>query len=179
MKELSLHILDIAQNSVSAGAQNILIRLSWDKAAGTLDVEIDDDGCGMDSGFLKTVTDPFTTTRTTRKVGMGLPFFKMAAEQTGGQFDIRSTPGEGTRVRARFMTGHIDVPPVGDLAATMVTLIQGAPKIRFICRLENGPDVFELNTEQICDLLEGVPIDNPEILLWIDDYVRDNQQDFI
>ena len=120
MKELSLNVLDIAQNSVKAGAQHLDIELS--RRDGWLTIRIADDGCGMDEAFLRSVTDPFTTTRTTRKVGMGLPLFKLAAEQTGGALSITSRQGEGhgTTVTATFDTNHVDCAPLGDLTGMIV-----------------------------------------------------------
>lgn len=174
MKELSLHILDIAQNSVSAGAGSILIRLAW--KPGTLDVAIEDDGRGMEPEFLKTAAEPFSTTRKTRKVGLGLPLFKLAAEQTGGSFDIRSEPGKGTRVHARFRTDQIDMPPLGDMAATYTALVQGSPDINFVLRFEYGGETFECSASEIRAALGDVPLDEPEVLAWIGDYIRENQR---
>lgn len=173
MKELSLHILDIAQNSVSAGANNILIRLKW--KAGALDICIEDDGRGMEPAFLKTAADPFSTTRKTRRVGLGLPLFKLAAEQTGGSFDISSRIGAGTNVHARFIISHIDAPPLGDMAATFVTLIQGSPGINFILRFEHAGGVFECSAAEMRAMLGDVPIDSPEVLSWTGAYIRENQ----
>ena len=123
MKELSLHILDIAQNSISAGCTEL--ELSLTEGDGQLTLIIRDNGRGMAPEFLASVTDPFTTTRTTRKVGLGLPLLRMAAEQTGGSLAIESTVGVGTTVTARFCTGHIDCPPLGDMAGTVALLVQG------------------------------------------------------
>ena len=130
MKELSLHILDIVKNSVTAGASHIDLKLE-ETAEQILTITIADDGKGMSPEFLASVTDPFTTTRTTRKVGLGLPLYRMAAEQTGGSFSIESVEGEGTTVTAVFHRDHLDCPPMGDLAGTVALLIQGSPWIDF------------------------------------------------
>lgn len=123
MRELSLNVLDIAQNSISAGAKLIEIDIREDTAKRLLTIRIADDGCGMTREKLKSVTDPFYTTRTTRKVGMGVPLFRMAAEMTGGSFEIDSEPGKGTVVTALFHTDHVDFVPLGDICSTVTMLI--------------------------------------------------------
>ena len=123
MQELSLNILDIAENSVKAGASLITVAVCYRPAADRLTVTITDDGCGMDAETVRKVTDPFYTTRTTRRVGMGLPLWKMAAEMTGGAMTVESAPGVGTTVTAVFGLSHIDRLPLGDLPQTMATLI--------------------------------------------------------
>ena len=123
MRELSLNVLDIAQNSISAGATLIEIEIREDTAGRLLTIRIADDGCGMTPEKLKSVADPFYTTRTTRKVGMGVPLFRMAAEMTGGGFDITSEPGKGTTVTALFHTDHVDFIPLGDICSTVTMLL--------------------------------------------------------
>ena len=123
MRELSLNVLDIAQNSISAGATLIEIDIREDTAGRLLTIRIADDGCGMTPEKLKSVADPFYTTRTTRKVGMGIPLFRMAAEMTGGGFEITSEPGKGTTVTALFHTDHVDFIPLGDICSTVTMLI--------------------------------------------------------
>jgi len=122
LREISLHMLDLAQNSLSAGAANIAVFLWADRKADTLTLRIKDDGCGMDEEFLERVTDPFTTTRKTRKTGLGLPFVRLSAELSGGSFKIASKKGAGTEVTAVFGLSSIDRMPVGDLAESLVTL---------------------------------------------------------
>ena len=134
MKELSLHLLDIAQNSISAGAGNIEIYVCESVEKDRMILSITDDGRGMSKDFLSRVADPFTTTRKTRKVGMGIPLFKLAAELTGGTFSIDSTLGKGTVVTAVFIPSHIDMPPLGDMTGTMLALIQGSPQLEFVYR---------------------------------------------
>ena len=168
MKDLSLHLLDIAQNSVKAGATLVVISLQREREMLCLSVE--DNGCGMPPDFLRRVTDPFTTTRTTRRVGLGLPLLKMAAEQTGGSFAIESVEGQGTVLRACFVQGHIDTPPAGRMSDTMVTLIQGAPDIDFIYR-DND---FTLDTRELREVLEDVPLNTPEALLWIAEHISEH-----
>ena len=153
MKELSLNILDIAQNSVKAGAKNIEISLA--EEGNRLTFRITDDGCGMSEDFLARVLDPFTTTRTTRKVGLGLPLLKMAAEATGGSLEISSRSEKehadhGTEVTATFYTDHIDCPPLGDIVSTVVLLLQNAPfEPRYVYSHSKGENVFSLDTAEL------------------------------
>lgn len=129
MNTLTFHITDIASNSVRAGATRILLDIAVMEDA---TIRIADNGCGMDAKTIAQVTDPFYTTRTTRKVGLGIPFLIQNAEQTGGFVKIESEPGKGTEVTARFVTSHIDCPPWGDLPGTVAMLISGNPDIN-IC----------------------------------------------
>ena len=180
MKELSLNILDIAENSVKAGATLTEILLS--EADGMLTLVIRDDGCGMPPEIVENVTNPFYTTRTTRNVGLGVPLLKMAAEQTGGSFEIEShtTPPEehhGTTVTAVFDTSHIDFTPLGDVVASVTTLIQGHPDTDFLFRhTKNGNEVL-LDTRQLREILEGVPLSSYEVIKWIEEYMREQYQD--
>ncbi len=178
MKELSLNILDIAENSVKAGAT--LTAISLTDTADTRTLTITDDGCGMDADTVRRVTDPFYTTRTTRRVGMGLPLLILAAEQTGGHVTVVSRDeathptDHGTEVTAVFRTDHIDCVPLGDVISTVTTLIQGHPNtdFRFTHTREGAPPV-ELDTRALRQVLEDVPLDSYEILLWIRDYLQE------
>ncbi len=167
LPELSLHVLDIAMNSVRAGAKLVTIELEEDGAL--LTIRIRDDGCGMTQEQVRAVTDPFFTTRKTRKVGLGVPFFKMAAELTGGRFSIRSAPGRGTETEAVFDRSSIDCMPLGDLAETLVTLVQGAPDIDFVYRhTAPGRAPYEFDTRQVREALGGdVPLSDPAVLVWM------------
>lgn len=177
MKELSLHILDIAKNSVKARADCIKITVNEDEEKNLLTIDIEDNGCGMSEEFLKTVKDPFSTTRTTRKVGMGISLFEAAAKQCGGKLDIFSEKGKGTRVSVCFEYNHIDRAPLGDMAGTMVTLISGSPGINFIySHTKNGRN-FTMNTAEFKKVLGDVPLDTPEVLLWIEDYIKEGISD--
>ncbi|MDO4741687.1 MAG: ATP-binding protein, partial [Eubacteriales bacterium] len=122
MRELADNILDIAQNSISAGASLVEIDITVSREKGTIEFVFKDDGCGMSEEMVRTVTDPFTTTRKTRKVGLGLPLLKQTALMTGGDFDIASKVGEGTCVRVSFGLENIDRPPMGDVPGTLFTL---------------------------------------------------------
>ena len=167
MKELSLYILDVAQNSISAGATRLELTLTED-ALGWLTVVIADYGCGMDPEFLSRVTDPFTTTRTTRKVGMGLALYLLAAQQTGGTLHMDSAPGQGTTVTATFDRSHLDCPPLGDLAGTVALLIQGSPALSLRYRHTTPWGEAELSTEELKAVLgEEISLAEPEIFTWI------------
>ena len=145
MKELSLNILDITYNSIKANAEKIEISISESISANLIQIEIKDNGHGMDHELLEKVTDPFVTTRTTRKVGLGIPLFKQSAEDTDGKFSISSKIGEGTAVYASFRLDHLDRAPIGDISSTMVSLIQANDQIHFICQcLEEGMKTSEI-----------------------------------
>ena len=172
MKELSLHILDIAQNSISAGCTRL--ELSLTEQDGQLTLVIGDNGRGMTPEFLSSVTDPFTTTRTTRKVGLGVPFFKMAALMTGGDFSIQSQVGKGTRVRAVFGLTHIDRMPLGNMADTMCILMGCNEQINFSFTYQVGEAVFTVSTAQLQEILDGVPLNTPQVMDFIRGYIKEN-----
>ena len=175
MKELSLHILDIAQNSISAGCR--ALELSLTEREGLLTLVVRDDGRGMSPEFLAAVTDPFTTTRTTRKIGLGLPLLRLAAEQTGGELSIESTVGVGTTVTARFHTGHIDCPPLGDMAGTVAALVQGAPDIETVYRHETERGGFTFDTREIRAVLgDGVSLAEAEVFQWMREYLQEQEE---
>ena len=174
MKELSLHILDIAQNSLSAGCTRL--DLTAAEHGDELTLVIADDGRGMSREFLASVTDPFTTTRTTRKVGLGLPLLRLAAEQTGGSLAIESAPGMGTTVTAVFHTGHIDCPPLGDMALTVALLVQGAPEVEVTYTRESGRGSFTFDTRQVRQILgPEISLAEPEVFSWIQGYLAEQE----
>ena len=171
MRELSLNVMDIAQNSLSAGASLTQIVVEESSAEDTLTLKIIDNGRGM--------TDPFFTTRTTRKVGLGVPLFKMAAEQTGGSFSIESEPGKGTTVTAVFKPSHIDMTPLGDINSTVGLLIYSNPDRDFIFRRERDGRSFTLDTRELREILgEEVKLSAPEVSEWIQGYLKE-QTDMI
>ncbi len=177
MKELSLNILDIVENSAKAGAPNIGIALI--EQAHLLTLTITDDGCGMTEETLLRITDPFYTTRTTRKVGLGIPLLTLAAEQTGGTVSIVSRHKDahptdhGTTVTATFHTDHIDAPPLGDVIATLVTVIQGHPDRDFTYIHRSERYDVSLDTKEMREILGDIPLSSPEILLWIEENLRE------
>lgn len=177
MKELSLHLLDVAKNSVAAGAAHVSITLEEDES-GWLTLTIADDGRGMAPEFLARVTDPFTTTRTTRKVGLGLPLLRLTAEQTGGSLSIDSTLGAGTTLTARFQRRHLDCPPLGDLPGAVALLIQGSPDIELTYRHTTPRGEAALSTAELRDILgDDVSLAEPEIFAWIQDYLTEQEND--
>ena len=172
MKELSLNILDIAQNSIHAEASLVQILLDEDEE--TLRLAIFDNGRGMSESFLATVTNPFSTTRTTRKVGMGLPLLKLAAEQTAGWMTVTSRERalypetHGTEVTALFYKNHLDFTPLGDVISTMVSLVQGSPEVDFFYCHVMPENTIELDTREIREVLGGdIPLSSPDVLVWI------------
>lgn len=176
MTELSLNVLDIAQNSVKAKASLIEISVDISTAENRLVIIIKDNGCGMDEETVKKVIDPFYTTRTTRKVGLGVPFFKMSAEMTGGSFNIASEKGKGTEVTAEYVLDSIDRMPLGDMPATIETLVLYNTDIDFIYRYGVDGESFELNTVQMKDILGGVPLDMPDVAEYIKEFLRENTE---
>ena len=172
MKELSLNILDITQNSISAGADNIEILLIEDNDH-LLTLVIKDDGCGMSAETVERVTNPFYTTRTTRDVGMGIPLLKLAAEQTGGEVTITSVSeadnpqNHGTTISAKFFKNHLDFTPLGDIVTTVCTLIHGAPDIDWKYEHIYGDKSVLIDTRQMREILGDVPLDDIEVLNWI------------
>jgi hypothetical protein len=177
MQEISLNILDIAQNSVSSGAS--LIRITVDEQPGddTLAVEVADNGCGMTPQTLQKAADPFYTTRRTRKVGLGLSFFKMAATQTGGSFEISSKEAEGTTVRGVFGLSHIDRMPLGDVGGTVLTLITCNPSLDFVYHRRIGCNEFELDTREMRAVLGDVPLNQKDVVMFIKNYLVDGEKE--
>lgn len=174
MRELSLHILDIAQNSIVAEADEIRIAIIEDFAEDRLAICIKDDGKGMDSETLKKVVDPFYTTRTTRKVGLGIPMFKAAAEQCEGQFSITSNLGVGTDITAEFKHSHIDRMPLGNMSDTLITIINSNEKIDLMYTHKIENEKFTLSTKEIKKTLGELPITNLDVLIWLRDYIKEN-----
>ncbi|ADL13315.1 ATP-binding protein [Acetohalobium arabaticum] len=174
MKELSLHILDLVQNSIKAEATEVRIEIIEDLTADKMKILIIDNGQGISEEFLEDVLDPFTTTRTTRKVGLGLPLFQAAAEQCNGELNISSTEGKGTTVEATFQHSHIDRVPLGDIVGTIVTIIQGNPDLDLYYRHVIDNEEFSFVTSDLRDRLQGVPLNKPEVIKFIKEYLSEN-----
>ena len=172
-------VLDVAENSVAAGSTLTSITVEIDTAKRLLAVTIADNGKGMDEETVRRVTDPFYTTRTTRKVGLGLPLFREAAEATGGALHIRSQPGRGTTVRATFTLGHIDLAPLGDMTGTVVGLVQCNPKIDFVYRVVADGEEFCMDTREVRGILEGVPLSTPEVAVFLRGYLQENTENLL
>lgn len=174
MRELSLNILDVAQNSITAGASLITVEVNENTVDNSLTIGIYDNGSGMSKEQVESVIDPFFTTRTTRKVGMGIPLFKMAAEMTGGGLEIKSELSVGTEVKAVFKTDSVDFTPLGDIASTVVALISMNTDRDFIYRRSVDGREFVLDTRELKTILGDVPLDTYEISEWIKDYITEN-----
>jgi hypothetical protein len=179
MREISLHILDIAENSVAAQARNITISIDEDLATDKLTAAIQDDGKGMDQEMVARVTDPFTTTRTTRKVGLGIPLLKAAAEACNGFLIIASTPGQGTRLEVQFERSHIDRMPLGDLAGTILTLVIAYPEIHWVFDYQahfvqgkNGK-AFYFDDKPIKEELQGISFCEPSVLAFLRSFLEE------
>lgn len=179
MKELSLHIIDIVQNSIAAGAKLVTVSVIEDIPEDKMVIEITDNGCGMSEEFVKKVTDPFTTGRKTRRVGLGIPLLKLAAESTGGNLTIDSEPGRGTNVRAVFGYSHIDRQPLGDMADTMLGLVVSHYELDFIYSHRIDDKTFEFDTREIKKVLGGIPFSEPEVYQWISGYIREGEDRLI
>lgn len=177
MKELSLHILDIGQNSVSAGADFIEILVDEDTIMDSLDIIIRDNGCGMDAETAQKVIDPFYTSRTTRKVGLGIPMFKANAEQCEGSFKLTSAPGVGTTLEAFFKRSHIDRVPLGSMADTIMAMVMANPRGDLLYRHRLDEKVFAMDTREFREALGDVPLDEVEVLIWIKGYVAEGLSD--
>ncbi len=173
MRELSLNVLDIAQNSISAGATLIELSVCEDTKNDRLSLVITDNGRGMTPEQLARVRDPFYTTRTTRKVGMGIPLFRMAAEMAGGELVIRSIVGEGTTVTATFGLTHIDRMPLGDMVGTVSALIRMNPHLDFVYRHNVDGQSFELDTRILREVLDDVPLSEPDVMEWINGNMKE------
>ena len=179
MRELSLNILDIAQNSISAGASLTEIVVDENTKDKTLLIGIYDNGCGMTEEQVKSVIDPFFTTRTTRKVGMGIPLFKMSCEQTGGKFTIESEKGVGTKINALYKTDSIDFTPLGDIASTIVTIVSMNADKEFLYRriLDDREAIF--STVEIKKILDGVPLSESSVMNWIEEYLNEQYNELL
>ena len=169
-----MNVLDVAENSMRAQAKNVTIKVIEDSAADKLSILIEDDGCGMSEEQVAQVTDPFFTTRTTRKVGLGVPLFKMAAEMSGGDFSITSKPGVGTKTCASFGLTNIDRMPLGDMASTMQLLICSHEDVNVMyTHIVDGREFF-VSTDQLKEVLDGVSLETPEIRIFLGEYLREN-----
>ena len=177
LPEISLNVLDIAQNSIRAEASCIEISIDVDQSKDLLTVIIKDDGCGMSEEQIAQVTDPFFTTRTTRKIGLGIPFFRMAALITGGSFEIESEVSKGTKVKAGFVLSHIDRMPLGDINSTIHTLVTYNVNIDFVYTYIFNGKSFTLDTRDMREVLGGVPFDEPEVSTYIKEYLSENKKE--
>lgn len=173
MRELSLHLLDIVENSVSAKSKNITIEVGEDFPKDKLWMSVTDDGSGMDPEMVKKIQDPFVTSRTTRKVGLGIPLLKAAAEACNGFFEIQSTPGVGTKVYVDFQHSHIDRMPLGNITDTLATLVLGSPDVHWQFRYIMNDKLFEFDDTPIKQELEGISFTEPAVISFIRSYIAE------
>ncbi|MBQ2971056.1 MAG: ATP-binding protein [Ruminococcus sp.] len=179
MRELSLNVMDVAQNCITAKATLVTIEVNESETEDYLDIYVKDNGCGMTKEQVESVIDPFFTTRKTRKVGLGVPLFKMAAEQTGGSFNIDSTVDIGTTLSAHFIKSSVDMTPLGDINSTVKILIQCNPDIDFVFTHRTDCGEFTLDTRELREILgHDVPLNTPDVLEWIGGFLEE-QSDII
>lgn len=171
MRDLSLHVLDIIQNSITARASAVFINISIDSQNQYLLLEIQDNGVGMDNDFAVRAEDPFTTSRTTRKVGLGIPLLKESALKCNGRFNIESELNKGTKLTAEFQISHIDRLPIGDMGETLITAISASPLIRFVLEIGSEKGNFRLDTAEVSETLYNINISEYEILRWLKEYI--------
>jgi hypothetical protein len=167
VRELSLHILDLLENAVEAGASRIDLSIREDLQADWMVIEIADDGCGMRKEWIEKVLDPFCTTRKTRHVGLGLPLFSEAARRCGGNLTIQSKPEKGTRVTATFRHGHIDRAPLGDIPAALLAILLSERPVDLNYCHQVGLREFRFDSSEIRKELEEVPMNHPKVRDWI------------
>ena len=164
MQDLSLHILDITENSIVACACRILIKMREETEGDRLVLEINDDGKGIDQELTEKVTDSFYTTKKDRRFGMGLALLSQAAEESDGYLTITSQKDKGTSILANFRGSHIDMKPLGDIGATIMVLIAGNPEVDFLLEYRKGEHCFKFDTVEVKQTLQEVPINAPHIL---------------
>lgn len=164
MEDLSLHILDVAENSIRAQAKSITIKIEENKAKDLLSLDIIDDGEGMNQSTLQRAVDPFFTTQKSRRFGLGLSLLAQAAQMANGDFSIQSQPGEGTKLKATFQFSHLDTKPLGNIPETLTTLIMGHPEVDFQYIHKINHSKYRLDTQNIKSQLNGIPINSPKVI---------------
>ena len=174
MKELALHILDISQNSITAGADLVDVTIREDSKQDRMSIEIRDNGSGIPAEMLENITDPFVTTRTTRKVGLGLNLFQAGALACDGSFDVHSKPGEGTDVKAVYRRSHIDRAPLGNMPDTIVTMLMSFGHARLVYTHELDGRRFVFDSQEITDTFDDPDaLTDPEVLEWVREFVAE------
>ncbi len=174
MEELSYHILDIVQNSFTAGASNVRLEIIDSDKDDTLSIIVEDDGKGMSEREVKIAQDPFYTTKKGKRVGLGIPLLKECCEMCEGKFEIISEKGKGTIIKAVFKKSHIDRPPLGNIKDTILTLIVGAEKTDIDFTYKADDKIFNLNTKEIKKQIGDIPINNPDVINFIKEYLNEN-----
>ena len=173
MQDLAMHLLDIVYNSIRAKASLIKIFFKDSTLSNEIIMRVEDNGTGMNEETVEKVQNPFYTTRTTRDVGLGIPLLKIGALSCNGSFRLESKENVGTLIEATYQKDHLDTPPVGDLAETLVILIQANENIEYEFHYEEDKLVFDLNTVEIKEILDGVSIVEPDIIIWLKSYIKE------
>jgi len=173
LQDLSLHILDLVQNSLAAQASLVQISIIEDSEKNLLVLSIKDNGRGMEASLAAKAADPFVTSRKTRRVGLGLAFLKASAEACDGHFMLLSKKGKGTEVTASFALNHIDRPPLGEMEDTLASLIACNPSIDFVYEHSTSYGKFQLDTREIRAIIKDVPINDVDIIQWIHNYIKE------
>jgi anti-sigma regulatory factor (Ser/Thr protein kinase) len=179
VREISLHVMDIVENGVAAGAKEVQISVVEDTKKNRLRIAVKDDGRGIPEHRLDQVLDPFYTTKTARRVGLGLSLFREAARRCDGEFELHSKEGEGTEVIASFRLDHLDLAPLGDMASSMTSLIMGNPEVDFVYTHERNGRSFQVDTRELRKELEGIPITHPEVLKTIGHSIRESLEEIM
>ncbi len=177
MNDLSMHVLDIVQNSITAGASLIGIEVSENIRKNTLTIRISDNGKGMSPEQLTQVANPYFTTRTTRKIGLGVPLFKQNAEMSGGSFNIESKTNKGTAVTAVFGYNHLDRPPLGNMANAIMLLVSANPSIDFIYTYRYNAQTYIFDTREVKEAISPIPVNEPQIIRMLTEMIRENCKD--
>jgi len=173
LRELALHILDIAENSISAGASQVEISVVRNTRENQLVISVRDNGNGMDEEMLARVINPFVTSRTTRKVGLGIPMFKQAAEACNGGLTVDSQPGKGTEITATFQNNHIDRMPLGNLADTFLSLLIGTPDVNWVLDYQADDQVFHFDDREVKAAIEGMPLTDYRVIEYLTATIKD------
>ena len=175
MRELSLHILDLVQNSIEAGAQKVTLTIIENPhEMDTFLIRVTDNGCGMNEETCKKVIDPFVTTRTTRRIGLGLPLIDMSTKRCNGHLSVTSTVGDGTVVEALYQHSHLDRPPLGNIVETIKSIVIANPELDFSYCHRVDQAVFSLATRELIEILGDVSLTQPDVLIWLHEYLTDN-----
>jgi hypothetical protein len=174
MRELSLHILDLVQNSIEANATTVTLEVIEDEEADRLIIRVSDNGRGMDEKIRQLVIDPFITTRTTRRIGLGLPLMEMSSKRCDGYLNIDSVPGQGTTVEAMYRHSHLDRPPLGNMVETIKSILVANPELHFTYHHSINKRTFSISSLELHDILDDVPLSHPDVLGWLHDYLTVN-----
>lgn len=177
MRELSLHILDVLENALEAGATAVELKVDEDLCADRLTILVQDNGRGMDAQSARRALDPFFTTRTTRHVGLGLPLLAAAARRCEGDLTLESAPGRGTTVTATFRHSHLDRAPLGDLTGTLLAFLlsERGASLHFVYKHQVNSRSFDLDTSAVQAELGDVPLAHPLVREWLHDYIAEGE----